>query len=164
MACCCSVSFCMVFCMVFWVVFCPFWVVALSGYSNLNIIHIPEASYKVSTVHPSGNTPPFIISKDVSSYKRKSSQIKSNCFIFKWCHRESNQGHKDFQSFALPLCISLRATVLAIVFSLWSKHFGKQGYAFWVKHYSLIYHCAFLHLHPQLSHPLFAAVRGYQAL
>ena len=19
-----------------------------------------------------------------------------------WCHRESNQGHKDFQSFALP--------------------------------------------------------------
>ena len=22
--------------------------------------------------------------------KRKSSQIKSNCFIFKWCHRESN--------------------------------------------------------------------------
>ena len=20
----------------------------------------------------------------------------------KWCHRESNQGHKDFQSFALP--------------------------------------------------------------
>ncbi len=22
--------------------------------------------------------------------------------FFKWCHRESNQGHKDFQSFALP--------------------------------------------------------------
>ncbi len=21
---------------------------------------------------------------------------------FGWCHRESNQGHKDFQSFALP--------------------------------------------------------------
>ncbi len=21
---------------------------------------------------------------------------------FEWCHRESNQGHKDFQSFALP--------------------------------------------------------------
>ena len=21
---------------------------------------------------------------------------------FLWCHRESNQGHKDFQSFALP--------------------------------------------------------------
>ena len=21
---------------------------------------------------------------------------------FKWCHQESNRGHKDFQSFALP--------------------------------------------------------------
>ena len=25
-----------------------------------------------------------------------------NSLIFKWCHRDSNQGHKDFQSFALP--------------------------------------------------------------
>ena len=122
--------FCMVFCMVFWVVFCPFWVVALSGYSNLNIVHIPEASYKISTVHPSGNTPPFIISKDVSSYKRKSSQIKSNCFIFKWCHRESNQGHKDFQSFALP--------ALTVSFSLRLKLFGKHCGAFWVKHYFIL--------------------------
>ena len=24
------------------------------------------------------------------------------CFSLLWCHRESNQGHKDFQSFALP--------------------------------------------------------------
>ena len=24
-----------------------------------------------------------------------------NCF-YKWCHQESNRGHKDFQSFALP--------------------------------------------------------------
>ena len=22
--------------------------------------------------------------------------------LFKWCHQESNRGHKDFQSFALP--------------------------------------------------------------
>lgn len=22
--------------------------------------------------------------------------------LLKWCHQESNQGHKDFQSFALP--------------------------------------------------------------
>ena len=22
--------------------------------------------------------------------------------FFKWCHQESNRGHKDFQSFALP--------------------------------------------------------------
>ena len=24
------------------------------------------------------------------------------CFFSKWCHQESNRGHKDFQSFALP--------------------------------------------------------------
>ncbi len=23
-------------------------------------------------------------------------------FLFLWCHQESNRGHKDFQSFALP--------------------------------------------------------------
>ena len=84
--------------------------------------------------------------------------------ISKWCHRESNQGHKDFQSFALPLCISLRATTLAIFLSLRLKLFGKQRHAFWVKHYSLIYHCASLHLHPQLSYPPFVTMRGYQAL
>ena len=34
---------------------------------------------------------------------------------FEWCHRESNQGHKDFQSFALPTELwhqfSLRTTL-----------------------------------------------------
>ncbi len=25
-----------------------------------------------------------------------------SCFSTKWCHQESNRGHKDFQSFALP--------------------------------------------------------------
>ena len=29
---------------------------------------------------------------------------------FKWCHQESNRGHKDFQSFALPT-------------ELWHQHF-----------------------------------------
>ena len=23
-------------------------------------------------------------------------------YLFEWCHQESNRGHKDFQSFALP--------------------------------------------------------------
>ena len=27
--------------------------------------------------------------------------LLSDCFR-KWCHQESNRGHKDFQSFALP--------------------------------------------------------------
>ncbi len=30
--------------------------------------------------------------------------------VFKWCHQESNRGHKDFQSFALPT-------------ELWHQHF-----------------------------------------
>ena len=33
---------------------------------------------------------------------KKRELLFSNSLIFKWCHRESNQGHKDFQSFALP--------------------------------------------------------------
>ena len=33
----------------------------------------------------------------------KKAAIKfDNCFFLKWCHQESNRGHKDFQSFALP--------------------------------------------------------------
>ena len=32
------------------------------------------------------------------------------CFSSKWCHQESNRGHKDFQSFALPT-------------ELWHPHF-----------------------------------------
>jgi hypothetical protein len=32
------------------------------------------------------------------------------CFSSKWCHQESNRGHKDFQSFALPT-------------ELWHQHF-----------------------------------------
>ena len=36
----------------------------------------------------------------------KTTQKKRATFLqlshLQWCHRESNQGHKDFQSFALP--------------------------------------------------------------
>ena len=34
----------------------------------------------------------------------------SFCLLKKWCHQESNRGHKDFQSFALPT-------------ELWHHHF-----------------------------------------
>ena len=44
------------------------------------------------------------------------------------------------------------------------KTFWKTESIFLVKHYSSIYHCAFLHLHPQLSHPPFVAVWEYQVL
>ena len=32
--------------------------------------------------------------------KRKESHFCNSLFL--WCHQESNRGHKDFQSFALP--------------------------------------------------------------
>ena len=32
----------------------------------------------------------------------KKDAIKFDCVFFVWCHQESNRGHKDFQSFALP--------------------------------------------------------------
>ena len=34
--------------------------------------------------------------------KKTVTNFHCNCLIFKWCHHESNEGHKDFQSFALP--------------------------------------------------------------
>ena len=35
-------------------------------------------------------------------YMHKKKQLRHrNCFLL-WCHQESNRGHKDFQSFALP--------------------------------------------------------------
>ncbi len=36
-----------------------------------------------------------------SGYKKGSFQNYENC-LSEWCHQESNRGHKDFQSFALP--------------------------------------------------------------
>ena len=38
------------------------------------------------------------------------------CFFSKWCHQESNRGHKDFQSFALP-------TELWHLFEVWEVVF-----------------------------------------
>ena len=43
------------------------------------------------------------------------------CFSFKWCHQESNRGHKDFQSFALPTelwhhCFSFAVAKVGIFF------------------------------------------------
>ena len=44
-----------------------------------------------------------------------------NCFSSKWCHQESNRGHKDFQSFALPTelwhhCFSFAVAKVGIFF------------------------------------------------
>ena len=35
-------------------------------------------------------------------YKEKESHITATLWLSLWCHQESNRGHKDFQSFALP--------------------------------------------------------------
>ena len=53
---------------------------------------------------------------------KKAVTFDRNCLIFKWCHQESNRGHKDFQSFALPtelwhlLSFSFLAAKVAILF------------------------------------------------
>ena len=37
----------------------------------------------------------------ISEHKKRE-LLNCNSLIFRWCHQESNRGHKDFQSFALP--------------------------------------------------------------
>ncbi len=48
-------------------------------------------------------------------------EFTANCFSSKWCHQESNRGHKDFQSFALPTelwhrCFSFAVAKVRILF------------------------------------------------
>ena len=38
----------------------------------------------------------------MTPYKKIRQLYFYNCLILLWCHQESNRGHKDFQSFALP--------------------------------------------------------------
>ena len=33
---------------------------------------------------------------------KQKSEVEKSTSDFLWCHQESNRGHKDFQSFALP--------------------------------------------------------------
>ncbi len=51
------------------------------------------------------------------------------CFSSKWCHRESNQGHKDFQSFALPTELWHHVFQNLCFVSVWERksksYFGK---------------------------------------
>ena len=37
-----------------------------------------------------------------AEYKLRVRAAKKRLLLLKWCHQESNRGHKDFQSFALP--------------------------------------------------------------
>ena len=44
--------------------------------------------------------------------------------LAKWCHQESNRGHKDFQSFALPTELWHHHVVLYIVVSITGAKVG----------------------------------------
>ena len=47
------------------------------------------------------NVSPLLYQLSYGTYiYKKESLFMSNSFM--WCHQESNRGHKDFQSFALP--------------------------------------------------------------
>ena len=60
---------------------------------------------KVSEIYTSVDT--VCIGKGYYQYnnrvliQQKGVTLMSNSFLL-WCHQESNRGHKDFQSFALP--------------------------------------------------------------
>ena len=58
--------------------------------------------------------------RGIGKQKTLSSGLLS-VFLCKWCHQESNRGHKDFQSFALPTelwhhCCSFASAKVARIF------------------------------------------------
>ena len=64
-----------------------------------------------------------------SGGKKKAPDCLSNAF-FLWCHQESNRGHKDFQSFALPTelwHLSVFASAKVSQKSEPCKHFPKKN-------------------------------------
>ena len=63
--------------------------------------------------------------------KKRSNDIR--CF-FGWCHQESNRGHKDFQSFALPTELWHHHFLFAVAkvetFYDTAKYFGEKNELF----------------------------------
>ena len=57
---------------------------------------------------------------------KKRELLFSNSLIFKWCHRESNQGHKDFQSFALRLVWECKSKSYFGFCKIFCKNRGKS--------------------------------------
>ena len=51
-----------------------------------------------------GNILPYFASRQKKKLpiSFENQEFAVHCFSSKWCHQESNRGHKDFQSFALP--------------------------------------------------------------
>ena len=59
--------------------------------------------------------------------------FKHKIFCFVWCHQESNRGHKDFQSFALPtelwhhLFFFVLASAKVVLFFILPNIFSKKS-------------------------------------
>ena len=69
--------------------------------------------------------------RGIGKQKTLSSGLLS-VFLCKWCHQESNRGHKDFQSFALPTelwhhCCSFASAKVARIFE--STKFSRKKIA-----------------------------------
>ena len=77
-----------------------------------------------------------LVPKIAKNTTKKAAIFSDNCFSFKWCHQESNRGHKDFQSFALPTelwhrLVSFACAKVWQVFGL-CKYFDKKLQKFFV--------------------------------
>ena len=63
----------------------------------------PQARCKQPVPKKTATFTPSIYKVRKVKHTKKQLPNKDNCLIsFVWCHQESNRGHKDFQSFALP--------------------------------------------------------------
>ena len=58
-------------------------------------LHVPTQSFASALAK-------HCVKRGLSNRQKKKSYIAVTLYHFKWCHQESNRGHKDFQSFALP--------------------------------------------------------------
>ena len=47
---------------------------------------------------------------------KKAATLISNCLTFKWCHQESNRGHKDFQNSVYQTQTTLSQRVNTMLF------------------------------------------------
>ena len=66
-------------------------------------------------------------------HTKKAAQIEQ-LSLYEWCHQESNRGHKDFQSFALPTelwhrCFSFAGAKVLTIFES-TKSFDWKCYYF----------------------------------
>ena len=88
-------------------------------------------NYKWGLIPGSGNKAFILCSVKVASIleildkaKMLIASLLAISIFTKWCHQESNRGHKDFQSFALPTELWHHHVVLYIVVSITGAKVG----------------------------------------